>query len=96
MFQEIKKLLSDRLRQQGIAPAVEAAAVAEAFKEEVKKRFGPSAADSIRRVVLQGDTLQVSLSSPGLASELRMIEIDLVDSLKARLNGRVYRLRIFA
>ncbi len=96
MFQEIKKLLSERLRQQGIAPAVEAAAVVDAFKEEVKKRFGQSAVDSIRRAALQGSTLEVSLSSPALASELRMIELDLRDCLSARFNGRVYRLRIFA
>ncbi|MBU1039401.1 DUF721 domain-containing protein [Patescibacteria group bacterium] len=96
MFQEIKKLLADRLRQQGVAGAVEASMVAEAFKQEVATRFGKSAAEAVRRAVLRGDTLEVSLSSPGLASELRMLEIDIIDSLRSKLNGKVYRLRIFA
>ena len=95
MFQTLKNVLSDRLRQQGISEAVSAAQVVEAFKAEVVKRFGASAGDSFRKVALKGDTLDVLMTSSVLASELRMAQFDLEDALRAALNGKRYRLRIF-
>lgn len=96
MLQILKNILGDRLRQQGIADVVEAARVTEAFKQEVAKRFGPAAAGSFRQLALKGDTLEVSVGSSALASELRMAEFDLRDALTARFPGKSYRLKIFA
>jgi predicted nucleic acid-binding Zn ribbon protein len=95
MFQTLKNVLFDRLRQQGVSEAVEAAQVTEVFKDEVAKRFGPSTRDAYRKLVLRGDTLEVLLTSQALASELRMAEFELEDALKAHFNGKHYRLRIF-
>lgn len=95
MLLNIKRLLGDRLQQQGVSDAVEAAQVTEVFKNEVVKRFGLSAQGAFRKVVLQGDTLEISLTSQALASELRMAEFDLEDAMQAQLKGKHYRLRIF-
>lgn len=95
MFKNLKHLLNDRLRQHGLTDAVEAAQVTEVFKDEVVRRFGPSAKGAFRKVALQGDTLEVSLTSTALASELRLAEFDLEDAMQARLRGKHYRLRIF-
>lgn len=95
MMKALKGILFDRLRQQGISDAVEAAQVVAAFREEVKKRFGEATADSFRKLALKGDTLEVSVTSGSLASELKMAEFELQDALQARFNGRLYRLKIF-
>lgn len=96
MMKALKGILSDRLKEQGISDAVEAARVTEILREEVEKRFGPSASAGLRKVSLRGDTLEVLTTSGPLASELRMSEFELSDALRARLNGRSIRLRIFA
>lgn len=96
MMKALRGILFDRLREQGISDAVEAAQVTQAFREEVGKRFGEAAAAGFRKLVLKGNTLEVLTSSGALASELRMAEFDLCDSLKSRFQGRSFRLRIFA
>lgn len=95
MFQLLKHVLQDRLRAQGVGEAVLAAQAVDALKQEVAARFGPGAAQNLRKVVLRGDTLEVLAGSGALASELRMAEADLVDALKARLLGKAVKLRIF-
>lgn len=96
MMKALKGILSERLQQQGISDVVEAAQVTEAFKQEVAKRFGPASVDSFRKLALKGDTLEVSVGSSALASELRMLEFDLKDALQARFPNKTYRLKIFA
>ena len=96
MFQKLGKVLRDRLKQQGVAEGVEAAQVTEIFRQEVKKRFGQTDANSFRQLVLRGDTLEVSAYSPALASSLRMAQLDLEEAIKQACHGKSYRLRIFS
>lgn len=95
MFHTLKKVIIDRLRQQGLVEAVEAATVTEDFKNEVAKRFGESSRHAYRKLTLRGNTLEVALYSGAFASELKMAEIELQDALSSHFNGKVYRLRIF-
>lgn len=95
MFQTLKKALSDRLREQGISQAVQAAQVTEALKAEVAKRFGEATRESFRKLAVRGDTLEVLVNSAALASELRMAQFSLEDALQVTLQGKRYRLRIF-
>ncbi len=95
MFHTLKKVITDRLRQQGITEAVEAATVTEVFKNEVAKRFGESSRNSYRKLTLRGNNLEVALYSGAFASELKMAEMELQDALSSYFNGKVYRLRIF-
>ena len=69
MMKALKGILFDRLRQQGISDAVDAAQVTAAFREEVAKRFGVSVAGGLRRVALKHDTLEVLTTSGALASD---------------------------
>jgi len=96
MFHSLKNVIWDRLRSQGLSSQVEAARVVEVFKEELAKRFGQSAVACLRRATLRGETLEVSLTSAALASELRMSEFAIIDQMRAKLNNKSYRLRIFA
>jgi len=96
MFQKLGRVLRDRLQQQGVAEGVEAAQVTEIFRQEVKKRYGHTDANSFRKLVLRGDTLEVSAYSSSLASDLRMIQMDLEQAIKQACHGRSYRLRIFS
>ncbi|MFA4818533.1 MAG: DciA family protein [Patescibacteria group bacterium] len=95
MFHQLKKVLLDRLRQQGIGEAVEAAAVVQVFKDEVVRRWGESNRNAFRKLTLRGNTLEVALYSSAFASELKMAEMELQDALTSHFNGKVYRLRIF-
>jgi len=96
MLQLLKNLLPNRLREQGISEAVEAAQVMEVFKDEVAKIYGASARNDFRRLVLEGNTIEVSAYSSAFASELRMRQLELEEAIKVRLGGKQYRLRIFA
>ncbi len=91
----LKSLIPYRLQEQGIAQSVEATQVVEALKQEVIKRFGLAAAEAFRKVALRDNTLEILLTSSALASELRMVELDLVNAMQAKF-GRTYRLKIFA
>lgn len=95
MFQALGQAIKDRLKQHGVAEAVEAAQVTELLRSLVAEKWGPSAGASLRKVALRGNTLEVLADSGTLAAELRMHEYDLQDALKAKSNGKVYRLRIF-
>lgn len=95
MFQLLRNVITDRLREQGIAPSVEAARVVEEFKKIVSEKFGDSASNSFRKIALHNDTIEVSAYSGALASELRMIQVELEERLVKNLDGKHYRLKIF-
>jgi hypothetical protein len=95
MFQTLKNALVDRLKEQGIAQAVQAAQVTEALKVEVAKRFGEATKGAFRKLAVRGDTVEVLVNSAALAGELRMAQFALEEALQGALSGKRYRLRIF-
>ncbi len=96
MFQAIGRAIQQRLQQQGVGTQIEAAHITEAFRTIVAARFGASAAVGIRKLAFRNETVEALVSSSTLATEMRMREMDLQDELRAKLNGRNVRLRIFA
>lgn len=92
-FHPLKHLLSKSVRTAGIADQVEAAQVLELCRQAVSAVLPPAAARQVQPLHVRHGTITLEVSSPALANELRLRQIEILRQLNQRSPLPVSQLR---
>lgn len=91
---QIKDLLQKSVNKAGIAQAVEASVICEAFSEVLKETFGAAWLNSCRPLYVKHKTITVACLNNVVAQEVKLRESVLLESLEKKLKKKsVERIR---
>ena len=92
-FANLKQILSQRVKQKGLAQQVTAALVCEEFDKIIEEKWGKKVKNKARALYLKNNTLTIASLSSVMAQEIKLHEKDILNKINKKFNGAVKRIR---